>query len=203
LISQSLVARRTLADAGLDDAPGRLPGTEPGYAYLPGDLAEGGVQGPVELLLFELDRELDLVALQGLDHRLHSVTRQLTGGPPKLLTCPRSGMPAASNGPGGARPGGGLTLVRRAPRPGREQPAASWPPRWSPSVSPAGEATRVCRGSRCLIGAVVAPYWRGRGRRFCLTSQTKRDGEWRSGSAPALGAGGRGFKSPLPDGRTE
>src|SRR5205814_3985378 len=26
------------------------------------------------------------------------------------------------------------------------------------------------------------------------------DGEWRSGSAPALGAGGRGFKSPLPDG---
>ncbi len=24
-------------------------------------------------------------------------------------------------------------------------------------------------------------------------------GEWRSGSAPALGAGGRGFKSPLPD----
>ena len=26
-----------------------------------------------------------------------------------------------------------------------------------------------------------------------------RSGEWRSGSAPALGAGGRGFKSPLPD----
>ena len=26
------------------------------------------------------------------------------------------------------------------------------------------------------------------------------NGEWRSGSAPALGAGGRGFKSPLPDG---
>jgi hypothetical protein len=25
-------------------------------------------------------------------------------------------------------------------------------------------------------------------------------GEWRSGSAPALGAGGRGFESPLPDG---
>ncbi len=24
-------------------------------------------------------------------------------------------------------------------------------------------------------------------------------GEWRSGSVPALGAGGRGFKSPLPD----
>ena len=27
-------------------------------------------------------------------------------------------------------------------------------------------------------------------------------GEWRSGSAPALGAGGRGFKSPLPDSLT-
>ena len=25
-------------------------------------------------------------------------------------------------------------------------------------------------------------------------------GEWRSGSVPALGAGGRGFESPLPDG---
>ena len=30
---------------------------------------------------------------------------------------------------------------------------------------------------------------------FTLTG----NGEWRSGSAPALGAGGRGFKSPLPD----
>ena len=29
--------------------------------------------------------------------------------------------------------------------------------------------------------------------------QTWSAGEWRSGSAPALGAGGRGFKSPLPD----
>ncbi len=28
-------------------------------------------------------------------------------------------------------------------------------------------------------------------------------GEWRSGSAPALGAGGRGFKSRLPDGRAD
>src|SRR5262245_37197592 len=31
---------------------------------------------------------------------------------------------------------------------------------------------------------------------YCKGSTT---GEWRSGSAPALGAGGRGFKSPLPD----
>ena len=30
-------------------------------------------------------------------------------------------------------------------------------------------------------------------------SSTFESGEWRSGSAPALGAGGRGFKSPLPD----
>src|SRR3954447_13062013 len=30
-------------------------------------------------------------------------------------------------------------------------------------------------------------------------SSCPESGEWRSGSAPALGAGGRGFKSPLPD----
>ena len=35
----------------------------------------------------------------------------------------------------------------------------------------------------------------------CLLPRTLvLNGEWRSGSAPALGAGGRGFKSPLPDG---
>jgi hypothetical protein len=33
--------------------------------------------------------------------------------------------------------------------------------------------------------------------------RSKHSGEWRSGSAPALGAGGRGFKSPLPDSRSD
>src|SRR5918997_417143 len=38
-----------------------------------------------------------------------------------------------------------------------------------------------------------------RGRRAPIRSAGGTSGEWRSGSAPALGAGGRGFKSPLPD----
>ena len=44
---------------------------------------------------------------------------------------------------------------------------------------------RGCDGLTCVAGAVAYP--------------AAGHGEWRSGSAPALGAGGRGFKSPLPD----
>lgn len=47
-------------------------------------------------------------------------------------------------------------------------------------------------------GGDVAP---GRGAASCERCQTGPRGEWRSGSAPALGAGGRGFESPLPDRR--
>jgi hypothetical protein len=41
----------------------------------------------------------------------------------------------------------------------------------------------------------------GERRAGCPVRSQAGSGEWRSGSAPALGAGGRGFKSPLPDHR--
>jgi hypothetical protein len=47
-----------------------------------------------------------------------------------------------------------------------------------PTCAPNGSLERLAVVYACLVGF----------------------GEWRSGSAPALGAGGRGFKSPLPDG---
>ena len=67
------------ADAGLEDPPGGLAGPEAGDARLAGDLAEGGVDGLVELGLVDLDRQLDLVPLQGLDARLHTADHP-TGG---------------------------------------------------------------------------------------------------------------------------
>ena len=54
-----------------------------------------------------------------------------------------------------------------------------------------GSVTAVCFGQPWPPG--------GQKRR---SERILRTGEWRSGSAPALGAGGRGFKSPLPDSRT-
>jgi hypothetical protein len=49
------------------------------------------------------------------------------------------------------------------------------------------------RCERCTGGLLGASRSKAAG------EEHKTDGEWRSGSAPALGAGGRGFKSPLPD----
>ena len=43
------------------------------------------------------------------------------------------------------------------------------------------------------------PEHEGHRRRQRLTGSIPGAGEWRSGSVPALGAGGRGFESPLPD----
>ncbi len=71
-VAERLLASHVLAQPGLEDPPGGLPGTEARDADLPGDLPKGGVQGPLELLLVDLDRELDLVALEGLDDGFHT-----------------------------------------------------------------------------------------------------------------------------------
>ena len=64
-VLQGLAPADAGAQPGLEDLAGRLAGTEPGDADLAGDLAEGGVDRLVELGLVDLDRELDLVALEG------------------------------------------------------------------------------------------------------------------------------------------
>ena len=50
---------------------GALPGRNPGMRTSRAILLEGGVDGLLELGLVDLDRELDLVALEGLDGGLH------------------------------------------------------------------------------------------------------------------------------------
>ena len=47
------------ADAGLEHLARRLPGAEPGELDLSGDLAEGVVDVPLELVLGNADRQLD------------------------------------------------------------------------------------------------------------------------------------------------
>ena len=66
------------ADAGLEHAARRLAGTETGEAHLLGDLAERPVDVAIELALVDGDRQLDLVALDLLQRRIHRDLR-LTG----------------------------------------------------------------------------------------------------------------------------
>ena len=70
-VAQRLLAGRGDADAGLEHAARRLAGAEPGQADLAGDLAERLVDVLVELGLVDVDRQLDLVALEGLHRALH------------------------------------------------------------------------------------------------------------------------------------
>ena len=74
-VAQCLLAGRREADAGLEHPARRLAGAEPGQPDLPGDLAERLVDVAVELGLVDVDRELDLVPLEGLHRALHRTPR--------------------------------------------------------------------------------------------------------------------------------
>ena len=71
-VTKRLDPARLLAEPCLEDATRSLAGAETGYPNLPGDLAEGGVNILLELLLVDLDRQLDLVAFQRLDRGFHN-----------------------------------------------------------------------------------------------------------------------------------
>ena len=66
-VLERLAPGRLRADAGLEQLAGRLAGPEPGDADLAGDALERGVDLVLELCVVDLDRQLDLVALDGLD----------------------------------------------------------------------------------------------------------------------------------------
>src|SRR3954454_12421600 len=123
---------------------GGLARTEARDADLAGDLLEGLVQRLLELLLVDLDGELDLVALEGLDDGFHKVGRVYR----RVLRCRASNIGRLGSGLDGT------TL-----RPNRR------------------------------VGTVDA------------SAIDAGRGVAQPGSAPALGAGGRGFKSRLPDHR--
>ena len=149
--------------------------------------------------LVDLDRQLDLVALEGLDRCLHEAADCTGGG--SAAPHPRPGAPAVPTRHGG-RPG---TVGAHVPA----SPAPSSPPP-SSSASPASLklAAPGPTGSRCAAPGCPAPRWPpgplgvGRGRRRRLRA---RGGA--AGSAPALVAaaylGFAGFsarRDPAPPG---
>ena len=73
-VLEGLTAGGVGAEAGLEQLAGRLAGPEPGDADLTGDALERGVDLLLELGLVDLDGELHLVALEGLDRGLHEAT---------------------------------------------------------------------------------------------------------------------------------
>ena len=79
-VTERFLACHLGTEPGFEEAPRRLAGPEAGDAGLAADLAEGGVDGLVELGLVDLDRNLDLVALKGLNAGPHRRTT-LPGGP--------------------------------------------------------------------------------------------------------------------------
>src|SRR5207244_6030922 len=72
-LAQCLRARRLRAQPRLEQTSGCLPRPEAGNADFDGDLAKGGIEGPVELALVDLDGELDLVSFERFDRGLHRV----------------------------------------------------------------------------------------------------------------------------------
>ena len=71
-LTERLVASVGLPDPGLQHLPRRLAGPEPWQANLLGEPSERSVEIFLELRLLDLDDDLDLVALEGLDGGLHS-----------------------------------------------------------------------------------------------------------------------------------
>ena len=111
-VLQRLLAGHVLAQSGFQHAARSLAGPESGDSHLPRDLPEGGVQCLFELVLVDLDRELDLVALEGLDDGFHTeneVYRPGRGNGGDRL--PGGGGQYDDLGPAGVAPGSSAVVA--------------------------------------------------------------------------------------------
>ncbi len=70
-VLHGLLGDHTRADALLDEATRRLAGAEPGQGDLLGQLLGGDVERLLDARRFDLDGQLDLHRVDGLDGRLH------------------------------------------------------------------------------------------------------------------------------------
>jgi hypothetical protein len=114
-LAQRLLACRLGPHPRLEDLPGGLPRAEARDPDLLGDAPERRVERLVELHLVDLDAELDLVALEGFDARLHRpgvyrgpTTPSRGGRPAGAQRDPRSREVAGGSGRGPAQVGPSL-----------------------------------------------------------------------------------------------
>ena len=126
------------AHAGLDDPAGHLAGSEPGDPDVPGQSADHLVERLVDLRLFDLDGETDLVALFGLGCGSHTNCRVYRYRGTQLS---RRGRRCPS--PGTASPGG--RADRRQIMKAMDS-STRWPRAMSPSI-------RTWPVARTLAGA--------------------------------------------------
>ncbi len=79
-LTKGLLTNPAATHTGLEQLAGRLARPEAGNPDFTRDFAEGGVDRLIELEFLDLDRQLHLVALEGLDRGLHR-EGELTGRP--------------------------------------------------------------------------------------------------------------------------
>ena len=135
-VAQRLLARDVGAEPRLEQAARRLAGTEPRDPDLARELAERGVDRPLELVGRHRDVELDLVALDRLDGCLergldlggrgggHGEVRVYPG--PSRCPAPWAGPHPGRAREAGRAPGAGLPARSPldGPTPGPERPPA-------------------------------------------------------------------------------
>src|SRR5690606_34850340 len=104
-LPQRLLAGGALAETGLEHPAGCLTRAEAREAHLAGDALEGIVDGDLELVRVDLDGQLDLVPLEGLDGASHRRDECSWARAPRRMTTQRGGEAGRSGRGGGVSSG--------------------------------------------------------------------------------------------------